>query len=962
MAQNFWENDPVVQPAQPQQRRGTPQPIIAFPEPQVDPLEERSKQLTIKQKERELSTPVDDPNAPKLPTGYRWKNGVVGGEAELIPGIPQKGAEPEAPAYSQSAIDAFDRAIASAQRLKTHPGFNAYVGLPSINPLDGQLGPYTVPGSAASDFRAELDAMKAQVFLPMVQSMKGMGALSNAEGQKLTDSIGALDPSMSEAGFAQSLDRIISDLTAYRNRGMPESTKQEAAPRADPNVPFDQMGGTGYNLGGADSGLATPGKQIQSLIDRGMTAEQLNGWAQSAFGKPIGTPDQVQALIAQRKAGQEIPTDEQIITPNDYVDPQLFNQLQQERGDGMGYNLDAAVRGAADVLTAGSADRISAAANTLFGGGTYDENLLRERTITRADEEVNPIARMAGQFAGGVALPGGTVTSIPRAAAMGAGYGAAYGFQSDYGDVGDRLLSAAGGAAAGGAGGAAGAYFGQKLLGRLGNGGGGPPAPPRGAGRVADAAQFGIDLPMEAAGGRGAAIVGNTLSNIPGSAQVMQESRRALTDQVVGAVDNVADGFGAATSLRGMGEAGQEGVKQWRGRLDDVTSKAYDAIPIKPNADATITGTVQALDELTSKITSNPKLAAQLQDRRLVGFLDALRGKVNRVDTGILDASGNAITREVKEGGSLSWNDLKQLRSRIGEEIGEQILGEGTLKSDLRRLYGALSSDMEATARAQGPDALRRFQRANNLYREGQQRLERVWNSLLGPDGERTPEAAAAVIQNIAREGKSSGNLRLLDELRKSTAKSGEWGKISNGFIRLLGQPANSAGRDFQADVFFRNYNDMAPEAKNLLFGKSDLRTNLDQFADVMRNLGEVNALRNTSNTAGQVLTGSALLAMDPTVLVAQAVGSYGAAKMWTDPRFVRWATGYTKMLRGAAKAGKQPTADNIKKQIELLGKTAGANSVIASEVTGLQSVLRAANDNAVAPLAAEPTQSGDPK
>ncbi|NBS85009.1 MAG: hypothetical protein EBS59_10025, partial [Verrucomicrobia bacterium] len=83
---------------------------------------------------------------------------------------------------------------------------------------------------------------------------------------------------------------------------------------------------------------------------------------------------------------------------------------------------------------------------------------------------------------------------------------------------------------------------------------------------------------------------------------------------------------------------------------------------------------------------------------------------------------------------------------------------------------------------------------------------------------------------------------------------------------------------------------------------------------------------------------------------------------LWTDPRFVRWATGYTRMLKGAAKAGKQPSKANFDKQIELLGKTAGANSVIASEVTGLQAALRAANDNAVTPLAAEPNSSGDRK
>lgn len=125
-------------------------------------------------------------------------------------------------AYSQSALDAFDRAISTANRLGKHPGLNAAVGVPSINPLDGNLAGYIVPGSPAADFRAELDAMKAQVFLPMVQSMKGMGALSNEEGKKLTAAIGALTPSQSEGQFKQSLKRIIDDLNTYKARGMPK--------------------------------------------------------------------------------------------------------------------------------------------------------------------------------------------------------------------------------------------------------------------------------------------------------------------------------------------------------------------------------------------------------------------------------------------------------------------------------------------------------------------------------------------------------------------------------------------------------------------------------------------------------------------------------------------------------------------------------------------------------------------
>ena len=158
--------------------------------------------------------PAEKPQA--APSGYRWK---PDGSMEPIPGGPADKPEnrPQSKeAYSQSAMDAFDRAIGTANRLLEHPGFSAAVGVKGLT--GGLLGGWVVPGTDAADFRAELDAMKAQVFLPMVQSMKGMGALSNAEGEKLTASIGALDARMSEGAFKASLRRIIQDLNTYKAR------------------------------------------------------------------------------------------------------------------------------------------------------------------------------------------------------------------------------------------------------------------------------------------------------------------------------------------------------------------------------------------------------------------------------------------------------------------------------------------------------------------------------------------------------------------------------------------------------------------------------------------------------------------------------------------------------------------------------------------------------------------------
>lgn len=147
---------------------------------------------------------------------YRGANGLP----VPVQGQPKQGQAEKEGAYSQSALDAFDRAIDTAKRLGTHKGLSSAVGMKGLT--GGLLGGWVVPGTAAADFNAELDAMKAQVFLPMVQSMKGMGALSNAEGEKLTAAIGALSTKQSETQFKASLNRIVKDLQTYKARGMPK--------------------------------------------------------------------------------------------------------------------------------------------------------------------------------------------------------------------------------------------------------------------------------------------------------------------------------------------------------------------------------------------------------------------------------------------------------------------------------------------------------------------------------------------------------------------------------------------------------------------------------------------------------------------------------------------------------------------------------------------------------------------
>lgn len=80
------------------------------------------------------------------------------------------------------------RATQAAADLMNHPGLNAGTGITSMFGL--------IPSTEAKSFRTDLENLKAQLFLPAVQQMKGLGALTNIEGEKVQASIENLDPAL----------------------------------------------------------------------------------------------------------------------------------------------------------------------------------------------------------------------------------------------------------------------------------------------------------------------------------------------------------------------------------------------------------------------------------------------------------------------------------------------------------------------------------------------------------------------------------------------------------------------------------------------------------------------------------------------------------------------------------------------------------------------------------------------
>ena len=136
------------------------------------------------------------------------------------------------------------RASIDAAALINHPGIKWGTGATS------SLG--KVPGFAEKDFQARLENLKSQVFLPTVKALQGMGALSNAEGEKIAAAVANLDPSIGEDALKKQLTILAQQMSLaaksankktqnYASRGgtIPTQSKQPqqaAQPQIDPEI------------------------------------------------------------------------------------------------------------------------------------------------------------------------------------------------------------------------------------------------------------------------------------------------------------------------------------------------------------------------------------------------------------------------------------------------------------------------------------------------------------------------------------------------------------------------------------------------------------------------------------------------------------------------------------------------------------------------------------------------------
>lgn len=409
----------------------------------------------------------------------------------------------------------------------------------------------------------------------------------------------------------------------------------------------------------------------------------------------------------------------------------------------------------------------------------------------------------------------------------------------------------------------------------------------------------------QATGNRRTQGLESLLSGAPTSSGVMARFAERQAQQIGEGLQGRAAGLSPAPSAERAGLAIQRGIEpsatggpkpqsSFTDRVQGVRSNLY------AQADGLIpAGTVTPLANTWAKLreltTPNP------------GAVNTTAAMVNPKVAELFQNVGRDLAAAGGKG--LPYEAVKEIRSTIGRQLSDFSLAVDRPTAEYKALYAALSRDMEAAAKAQGPAAEAAAKRANDYFRASQARLElleRVVDKAGGP--EKVYQAALSGTQDGATT---------LRAVMRSLPQDGQRA-LTAAVVKRMGLATRGNqgvdGDTFSAQTFLTNWNSLSREARGALFGPIGAKAgafgpggkfvaDMDKIARVaerIRNGSKVYA--NPSGTANRglaygyaaSLAGAAgavpTAGAGPLVwLLTAGAGSNVAARLMVNPRFVNW-------------------------------------------------------------------------
>jgi hypothetical protein len=448
----------------------------------------------------------------------------------------------------------------------------------------------------------------------------------------------------------------------------------------------------------------------------------------------------------------------------------------------------------------------------------YAENRARIMGSAKDLQEAHPWATVAGSVAPMLAAP-------EMGTAGWAGYGAASGLGEgvEQGDSAGGILAQT---ALGGAGGAIGSEA-SKLL-----------VPASAATRDAvlaaakrlksTASPEGVTMPRYSVGTGLTQQLGKIGFSIPGMSTPLREESEASFKALGSAASDAA----AGATKESAGGSMKAALKNWIGPVSqgdvDAEYNKVQAALTNPNAVTPLSGTASA--------------ARQIIQRR--GSLQDPSGALQQVQKALSLGEG-------------TYNDIKALRTSVGQLMDSSNLPADVSGAELKTLYGGLSGDLERAAYTSGgQNAVNAHLDASKFASDTAARREQLTELLGGKAGDDSNEAVYGALKTAAGDTKGA-DIALLRQARSAVPQQ-SWDRLSQGMVSTLGRDADG---NFSTSRFITDYGKISDTAKDELFAQNTpLRQNLDDLHTVSQQWKHLEKYANPSGSGGHVVGAAALI------------------------------------------------------------------------------------------------------
>jgi hypothetical protein len=335
------------------------------------------------------------------------------------------------------------------------------------------------------------------------------------------------------------------------------------------------------------------------------------------------------------------------------------------------------------------------------------------------------------------------------------------------------------------------------------------------------------------------------------------EARNRAIDQWGQALDETATGYGAARTPQEAGAALQDESRAWMQQWRQAQQTAEQAVAAKVPVTATVdlAPVNQVLNAATRRMPGLPSVAGIHDNPTFQNLRTAL--------------ATDAPT------GTARWEDIRQWRTAVGEELERSLLSGDGNQAAWRQLYGSLSRSLGDTAFAH--NAHDEWRVANEITSQGHQFVENAVGKFINARNPTANTIAPEDAYRAAMRGSNVGGSTLQDIRQQMPAAADELAAYK---LRSAGSATlqNAPGTAVSPRTLVSNLSPqkLAPEARDALFASDpDLARRVQDLTTVGERMRATEQFVNTANTGGYLGTMEAIMGM--LAAPAAAVGAWKA-------------------------------------------------------------------------------------